>query len=91
VAAGHKPVQGVEHPLDVNPGRIHRRQEHRGAVWSQCVGLLYNALRRRPSQPDRLLGAPFRRSLRWSVLSALACRENGRESEDETVGISYNE
>jgi hypothetical protein len=36
-AAGHEPVQSVEHPFDTDPRRVHRRQEHRGAGRSQCI------------------------------------------------------
>jgi hypothetical protein len=40
VTAGHEAVEGVDHPLDVNPGRIHRRQEHRGAGRPQRVAVV---------------------------------------------------
>jgi len=69
--AGPRPAS-ITHPL----------WAAKGPANLASVGFLYTALRGRPSRSDRLSGARFQRSRRWRVLSALASRENGRESED---------
>jgi len=41
MAAGHVLVEGIEHPLDVNARRVHRREEHRGAGRTERIILGY--------------------------------------------------
>ena len=40
MAARHVLVERVEHPLDMNAGRVHRRQKHRGAGRAAGVALV---------------------------------------------------